>query len=68
VVADGIYYLLLKGFEFAVITFMCSEVNMSSKHIGREREVLLKSFKIVYVWKKTKRKKNVQNGGLGNLE
>ena len=68
VVADGIYYLLLKGFEFAVITFMCSEVNLSSKHIGREREVLLKSFKIVYVWKKTKRKKNVQNGGLGNLE
>jgi hypothetical protein len=51
-----------------VITFTCSEVNLSSKHIGREREVLLKSFKIVYVWKKTKRKKNVQNGGLGNLE
>jgi superfamily I DNA/RNA helicase len=33
------------------------EVNLrSSKHIGREREVLLKSFKIVYVLKKTKRK------------
>jgi len=36
---------------------LCFEVNLwSSKHIGREREVLLKSFNIVYVRKKTKRK------------
>jgi hypothetical protein len=29
----------------------------SSKHIGREREVLLKSFEIVYVCKKKNKKK-----------